>query len=129
MSASTRAMSTKSSVSWAALAARIRRACSSSGISSRLDSPVVEAVALREQVVLDADGGDAGALVLHDGADEVREPAEAVVAVGDDRQVGRAVAPDAPPSSVSVIVVRFRSGRAWAIVATPKPLTHTASKP
>ena len=32
-------------------------------------------------------------------------------------------------SRVSLIVVRLRSGRAWAIVATAKPLTQTASKP
>src|SRR5215216_5690985 len=32
-------------------------------------------------------------------------------------------------SSASVIVVRFRSGRACAMVATPKPLIQTASKP
>src|SRR5687768_4154538 len=32
-------------------------------------------------------------------------------------------------ASVSDIVVRFTSGIAWAIVATPSPLTQTASKP
>src|SRR5687768_17594149 len=32
-------------------------------------------------------------------------------------------------SSVSDIVIRFRSGRPYAIAETPNPLTQTASKP
>ena len=32
-------------------------------------------------------------------------------------------------ANVSVMVVRFRSGSAWAMVAAPKPLIHTASNP
>jgi hypothetical protein len=46
-------------------------------------------------------------------------------------RTGRDVAPSmrTEAASVSVMVVRFRSGNACVIVATPKPLTHTASKP
>src|SRR3954451_12827585 len=46
-------------------------------------------------------------------------------------RTGRSVAPSIRTAAAraSVIVVRFRSGNAWAMVATAKPLTHTASKP
>ena len=94
MRLSTRAMSTKSSVCCARLAARRRRACSAIGQQLALRVGPEQAVPLREEVVLDADGGDPGALVFHEGPDDVPETAEAVVAIGDDRQVRRVVDAD-----------------------------------
>ena len=89
----------------------------------------VQAVALREQVVLDRDRRDPGPLVLDERPDDVAQAAEPVVDVGDDRAARWRRRSGRRRPRVSVIVVRLRSGSAWAIVATPKPLTQTASKP
>jgi hypothetical protein len=51
----------------------------------------VEAAALGEDVVFDADGGDAGALVLLDAADDVDGIAVAIVAIGDHGELGGVV--------------------------------------
>jgi hypothetical protein len=53
-----------------------------------------EAVALGEEVVLDADRGDPRPLVFDQGPDDIAEPAVAVVAVGDHRKLGRRVDPN-----------------------------------
>ena len=121
-------MSMNPSLSWNRLAALIRRACSSRGMSSRLDSPVYRLFRFGNRL----SSTEIAEIPARSYSTSVRttlpsppKPLSTSAITGSSVALSIRTA----AARVSVIVVRLRSGSAWAIVATPKPLTQTASKP
>src|SRR5919108_1041676 len=128
MGPSPRAMNTNDPVGGPDFAALIRLACSSIGISSRRDSPWYRL--LRFGKVLSST--QTAATPARSNSRTVRTTLESPPKpLSQSTTTGSRVAPSilAVAARVSVIVIRLRSGIAWVMVETPKPLTHTASKP
>src|SRR5215213_2971319 len=125
---STRAIRTKSSVSWARLAAASRRACSSTGISSRFVSAPRRLFRFGKRLssmLIALIPARSYSTSVRTTLPSPPNPLSQSAITGNSVAASIRIA----AARVSLIVVRLRSGSAWAIVATPRPLTQTASKP